>query len=79
MAITIRLAREGMLSRAGRAFARAGRAVRWYATNLMGETAYATYVEHHRRTHPDSEPMSERAFWRRHYADQDANPGSRCC
>lgn len=79
MALTTRPVREGMLSRAGRALTAAARAVRWYATNLMGETAYATYVEHHRRTHPDSEPMSEREFWRRRYAEQDANPGSRCC
>lgn len=26
------------------------RSVRWYITNLMGDSAYATYVEHHRAT-----------------------------
>lgn len=62
-----------------RAVARAARAVWWYATNLMGESAYATYVEHHRRTHPGEAPLNEREFWRKHYADQDANPGARCC
>lgn len=55
------------------------RAVWWYLTNLMGESAYATYVEHLRRTHPGTEPLTEREFWRKHYADQDANPGARCC
>lgn len=61
------------------AIVRGARAVRWYMTNLMGETAYATYVEHHRATHPGTEPLCERDFWRKHYADQDANPGARCC
>lgn len=58
---------------------RAAAAVRWYVTSLMGDTAYATYVEHQRRLHPGASVISEREFWRRRYAEQDANPGSRCC
>ncbi|MDI2031675.1 YbdD/YjiX family protein [Saccharopolyspora sp. TS4A08] len=46
---------------------------------VVGETAYETYLEHHRTHHPDQQPMSEREFWKAHIDKQDANPGSRCC
>lgn len=69
----------GPLARAAGLLTRAGRAVRWYTADLMGETKYATYVAHLRAHHPDREPVSERQFWREHYAAQDANPGARCC
>lgn len=58
---------------------RTGRGIRWYMTTLMGDTAYATYVAHQRRVHPDEEPMTERQFWRQKMDDQDRNPGARCC
>lgn len=58
---------------------RAGRGIRWYVTNLMGDSAYATYVAHQHRRHPDEEPMTERQFWRQKMDDQDRNPGARCC
>lgn len=58
---------------------RSGRGIRWFFTSLMGDGAYATYVAHHRRTHPGVEPLTEREFWREKMADQDRNPGSRCC
>ncbi|MBO1902393.1 YbdD/YjiX family protein [Leucobacter weissii] len=58
---------------------RAGRGVRWYLTTLMGDHAYRTYADHHRAAHPGEPVMSEREFWRQRYADQDRNPGSRCC
>lgn len=58
---------------------RVGRGIRWYVTELMGDTAYATYVAHHARHHPDEEPMTERQFWRQRMDDQDRNPGARCC
>ena len=58
---------------------RAARGIRWYVTNLMGDTAYATYLAHQRRAHPDEEPLTERAFWRQRMDDQDRNPGARCC
>lgn len=59
--------------------ARAGRGIRWWLTNLMGDRAYETYLEHHRRHHPDSEPLGERAFWRARDDERDRNPGARCC
>ncbi|GEP49205.1 YbdD/YjiX family protein [Microbacterium saccharophilum] len=58
---------------------RVGRGIRWYVTELMGDTAYATYVAHHTRHHPDEAPMTERQFWRQKMDDQDRNPGARCC
>ncbi|MGV2900048.1 YbdD/YjiX family protein [Microbacterium sp. AGC62] len=61
------------------AVGRVGRGIRWYMTNLMGDSAYVTYVAHQRRVHPDEEPMTERQFWRERMDDQDRNPGARCC
>ncbi|WP_240741265.1 YbdD/YjiX family protein [Microbacterium oleivorans] len=58
---------------------RTGRGIRWYMTTLMGDTAYATYVAHQRRVHPNEEPVTERQFWRQKMDDQDRNPGARCC
>ncbi|WP_256461010.1 YbdD/YjiX family protein [Agromyces larvae] len=55
------------------------RGIRWFVTELMGDRAYATYLDHHRRTHPGQPALDERAFWRQRYAEQDANPGARCC
>ncbi|HEY5877358.1 MAG TPA: YbdD/YjiX family protein, partial [Nakamurella sp.] len=45
----------------------------------LGDTAYARYVEHLGRHHPDAPVPSEREYWRQRYAEQDANPGARCC
>ncbi|MFE6968225.1 YbdD/YjiX family protein [Isoptericola sp. NPDC057653] len=64
---------------AARALARAASAARWYVRQVMGDDAYATYLAHERSAHPDREPLGERAFWRERYAEQDRNPGSRCC
>ena len=58
---------------------RAGRGIRWYVRNLMGDTAYETYIAHHRRHHPGEDPMTERQFWRDRMDEQDRNPGARCC
>ncbi|HTN54841.1 MAG TPA: YbdD/YjiX family protein [Microbacterium sp.] len=57
----------------------AASAVRWYVTTLMGDRAYDVYVSHQRAHHPDAELPSERQFWRDRMADQDRNPGARCC
>lgn len=58
---------------------RAGAAVHWYITELMGDSAYRVYREHHERHHPGVAPLSERAFWREKMDAQDRNPGARCC
>ncbi|WP_426185590.1 YbdD/YjiX family protein [Microbacterium sp. TWP3-1-2b2] len=59
--------------------ARSGRGIRWYMRNLMGDSAYETYLAHHGRRHPDVTPMTEREFWRDRMDEQDRNPGARCC
>lgn len=58
---------------------RAWRAVARYVNGLTGQSRYADYVAHERERHPGQVPLSEREFWRRHYAAQDADPGARCC
>lgn len=58
---------------------RAGRGIRWYVTELMGDGAYRVYLEHHGLHHPGEEPLSERAFWRERMDAQDRDPGARCC
>ncbi len=70
---------EELCTRGWALVVQAGRGVRWYMTNLMGDSAYGTYVAHHRRVHPNEEPMTERQFWRQKMDDQDRNPGARCC
>lgn len=59
--------------------ARVARGIHWWLTELMGDRAYATYLEHHRLHHPDTAPLGERAFWRARDDDRDRNPGARCC
>lgn len=58
---------------------RAGRGIRWYITELMGDGAYRVYLEHHSLRHPGEDPLSERVFWRERMDAQDRNPGARCC
>ncbi len=58
---------------------RVWRTVAWYVNGVTGQSRYAAYVAHERTRHPDHEPLSEREFWRAHYAAQDARPGTRCC
>jgi uncharacterized short protein YbdD (DUF466 family) len=63
----------------GAALARAARGVRWYVTTLMGDRDYERYVAHLRREHPDASVPTEKEFWRERWAEQEANPGARCC
>ncbi len=67
------------LARAGAAFARGWRAVRWYVKEVVGENDYDHYVTHLRRHHPDAQPMSRRDFERAKVDRMDTDPGSRCC
>ncbi|GAA1722485.1 hypothetical protein GCM10009809_17730 [Isoptericola hypogeus] len=67
------------LRAAARGIARAAASARWYVRQVMGDDAYRTYLAHERSAHPGREPLGERQFWREHYAEQDRNPGSRCC
>lgn len=55
------------------------RKIGWYWSSLMGDNHYRRYVQHHRRTHPGEQVLSEREYWRVRHAAADANPGARCC
>lgn len=53
--------------------------LRWYVDGIVGANAYSRYVAHLGRNHPGAPVPTERDFWRQHYADQEANPTTRCC
>lgn len=55
------------------------RTLSWYVRELMGDNDYARYVAHLKRRHPLAEVPTEREYWKRRWAAQDANPGARCC
>lgn len=79
---TLRALRVFVLDRAGRvrrAVLRAARRAVAVLHELTGEGAYRAYCEHRARTHPGEPVISERDFWREHYASQDRDPGARCC
>ncbi|MBJ2120876.1 YbdD/YjiX family protein [Arthrobacter sp. MSA 4-2] len=57
----------------------AARGVAWFFKGVMGENAYAAYLEHHEASHCSEPPMTERQFWRDRTDRQDANPEGRCC
>jgi uncharacterized short protein YbdD (DUF466 family) len=78
-ATTVRATVVAGLRTAGRRVHDAAAAVRWYVRQVMGDDAYPTYVAHQRAAHPGCDVVSEREFWRARHAEQDANPGSRCC
>lgn len=76
----IRSADEGALMAAMTGTARrVWKAVAWYVNGVTGQSRYADYLAHERERHPDRVPLTEREFWRAHYAQQDADPGARCC
>ena len=47
--------------------------------DMTGESAYDRYVERHRRTHPDHEPLSERQWWRARADVDERNVSTGCC
>jgi uncharacterized short protein YbdD (DUF466 family) len=55
------------------------RGVRWWVSSVMGDNAYARYVEHLARNHPGKAPPTEREYWRTRYAEADLHPSARCC
>lgn len=56
-----------------------GARLRWFCRELFGDTKYERYVAHLRAAHPGVPVPDVRTFWREHYAEQDQNPGARCC
>jgi len=57
----------------------AARGVRWWVGSVMGDNAYARYVQHLALHHPGESPPTEREYWRAKYAEADLHPGARCC
>jgi uncharacterized short protein YbdD (DUF466 family) len=57
----------------------AARELVWVFKGVLGENAYQTYLDHHRRTHADGDLLTERQFWRDKTDRQDVNPEGRCC
>lgn len=55
------------------------RGVNWWVRSVMGDDAYARYVQHLAAHHPGSPIPTESQYWRDRYAAMDANPGARCC
>jgi uncharacterized short protein YbdD (DUF466 family) len=55
------------------------RGVRWWIASVMGDNAYARYVEHLARRHPGAPVPTEGEYWRVRYAAADAEPAARCC
>jgi uncharacterized short protein YbdD (DUF466 family) len=62
-----------------RAVRSAADGVRWWFSSVMGDNAYARYVDHLTRQHPGSPVPTEKQYWRDRYAAMDRNPGARCC
>jgi uncharacterized short protein YbdD (DUF466 family) len=55
------------------------RGVRWWIASVMGDNAYARYLDHLARQHPDRAVPTEKEYWRERYSAMEANPGARCC
>lgn len=50
-----------------------------FVSGVTGADAYERYVEHLRRVDPEARVPTREAFWREKYAEQERNPGTRCC
>lgn len=50
-----------------------------FVSGVTGADRYERYVEHLQRVHPERPVPSRADFWREHYAQQERNPGTRCC
>ena len=54
------------------------RSLWWYLKEVTGENAYDRYLEGHRATHPEKEPLGRAKFYRWRQDEKYSNPGSRC-
>ena len=69
----------GRTRTAWRSVGSALRGIRWWFASVMGDNAYARYVDHLTHAHPDAPVPTESEYWRARYAAADAEPGARCC
>ncbi|WP_394281887.1 YbdD/YjiX family protein [Corynebacterium sp.] len=61
------------------ALVKATASISWYFKELMGDNDYKKYCAHLATHHPGTEVPSEREYWKRRWAHQEANPQGRCC
>ncbi|MDK8319936.1 YbdD/YjiX family protein [Actinobaculum massiliense] len=47
--------------------------------DFMGDSAYERYLDHHRRNHPNCQPMTEKEFWRSRDDFKEDNVSTGCC
>ena len=50
-----------------------------FGNGVLGADRYQRYLEYHRATGCEREPLTERQFWRDYQDWQDAHPEGRCC
>ncbi|RKQ33635.1 YbdD/YjiX family protein [Kocuria tytonis] len=50
-----------------------------FGNGVLGADRYERYLQYHRATGSEAEPMTEREFWRDYQDWQDAHPEGRCC
>jgi uncharacterized short protein YbdD (DUF466 family) len=55
------------------------RSIYWYLEQVSGQGDYQRYVDHLRQVHPEVTPPTVDQYWRERYAEQERNPGARCC
>ena len=50
-----------------------------FGNGVLGADRYERYLQYHRATGCESEPLTEREFWSDWQDWQDAHPEGRCC
>jgi len=68
-----------MAARTLHGLASAWRNTLWFLRGVLGEDAYQHYLAHQARMHPETEPLSEKAFWKDKTDWEERNPQGRCC
>ena len=51
----------------------------WWLRGVLGEHAYARYLDHHRRSGQPGPVLTEREYWRARADHQEQHPEGRCC
>ncbi|WP_199523854.1 YbdD/YjiX family protein [Micromonospora craterilacus] len=51
----------------------------WYVKEVVGENDYERYVNHLRRHHPQTRPVSRKVFERDKIQRLGTGPNTRCC
>ncbi|MEV6814825.1 YbdD/YjiX family protein [Micromonospora sp. NPDC051296] len=70
---------RGYARSAWAAVGRSCRHVLWYVREVVGENDYERYVNHLRRHHPQTRPVSRKVFERDKIQRLETGPNTRCC